>query len=107
MNAEREKEARERRSQGQELGEGIRAAADRQVTVIQANAFRDAELVRGEGDATATRTYAEAFDRDPEFYSFTRSMRAYQQSFDGNGDILLIQPDSEFFRYLNDPRGGK
>jgi len=107
MNAEREKEARERRSQGQELAEGIRAAADRQVTVIQANAFRDAELVRGEGDATATRTYAEAFDRDPEFYSFTRSMRAYQQSFDGNGDILLIQPDSEFFRYLNDPRGGK
>jgi len=107
MNAEREKEARERRSQGQELAEGIRAAADREVTVIQANAFRDAELVRGEGDATATRTYAEAFDRDPEFYSFTRSMRAYQQSFDGNGDILLIQPDSEFFRYLNDPKGGK
>jgi membrane protease subunit HflC len=107
MNAEREKEARERRSQGQELAEGIRAAADREVTVIQANAFRDAELVRGEGDATATRIYAEAFDRDPEFYSFTRSMRAYQQSFDGNGDILLIQPDSEFFRYLNDPKGGK
>ncbi|MBP6682148.1 MAG: protease modulator HflC [Halioglobus sp.] len=107
MNAEREKEARERRSQGQELAEGIRAAADREVTVIQANAFRDAELVRGEGDATATRIYAEAFDRDPEFYSFTRSMRAYQQSFDGNGDVLLIQPNSEFFRYLNDPRGGK
>ncbi|MGL4565528.1 MAG: protease modulator HflC [Halioglobus sp.] len=107
MNAEREKEARERRSQGQELAEGIRAAADREVTVIQANAFRDAELVRGEGDATATRSYAEAFDRDPEFYSFTHSMRAYQQSFDGNGDILLIQPDSEFFRYLNDPKGGK
>ena len=107
MNAEREKEARERRSQGQELAEGIRAAADREVTVIQANAFRDAELVRGEGDATATRTYAEAFDRDPEFYSFTRSMRAYQQSFDGNGDILLIQPNSEFFRYLNDSKGGK
>ncbi len=107
MNAEREKEARERRSQGQELAEGIRAAADREVTVIQANAFRDAELVRGEGDATATRIYAAAFDRDPEFYSFTRSMRAYQQSFDGNGDLLLIQPDSEFFRYLNDSSGGK
>ena len=107
MNAEREKEARERRSQGQELAEGIRAAADREVTVLQANAFRDAELVRGEGDATATRIYAEAFDRDPEFYSFTRSMRAYQQSFDGNGDILLIEPDGEFFRYLNDSRGGK
>jgi membrane protease subunit HflC len=107
MNAEREKEAREHRSQGQELAEGIRAAADREVTVIQANAYRDAELIRGEGDATATRIYADAFNRDPEFYSFTRSLRAYQQSFDGNGDILLIQPDSEFFRYLKDSRGGK
>jgi membrane protease subunit HflC len=107
MNAEREKEAREHRSQGQELAEGIRAAADREVTVLQANAYRDAELIRGEGDAIATRIYAEAFNRDPEFYSFTRSLRAYQQSFKGNGDIMLIQPDSEFFRYLNDSRGGK
>jgi membrane protease subunit HflC len=105
MNAEREKEAREHRSQGQELAEGIRAAADREVTVLQANAYRDAELVRGEGDATATRVYAEAFTRDPEFYAFTRSLQAYQQSFDGGGDMLLIQPDSEFFRYLKDPNG--
>jgi membrane protease subunit HflC len=105
MNAEREKEAREHRSQGQELAEGIRAAADREVTVLQANAYRDAELVRGEGDATATRIYAEAFTRDPEFYAFTRSLQAYQQSFDGGGDMLLIQPDSEFFRYLKDPNG--
>jgi membrane protease subunit HflC len=105
MNAEREKEAREHRSQGQELGEGIRAAADREVTVLQANAYRDAELVRGEGDATATRTYAEAFNRDPEFYAFTRSLRAYQNSFNGGGDIMLIQPDSEFFRYLKNSKG--
>jgi membrane protease subunit HflC len=105
MNAEREKEAREHRSQGQELGEGIRAAADREVTVLQANAYRDAELVRGEGDATATRTYAEAFNRDPEFYAFTRSLRAYQKSFNGGGDIMLIQPDSEFFRYLKNSKG--
>lgn len=105
MNAEREKEARELRSQGQELAEGIRAAADREVTVIQANAYRDAELVRGEGDAIATRIYAEAFNRDPEFYAFTRSLRAYRQSFQGNNDILLIQPDSEFFRYLKNSRG--
>jgi membrane protease subunit HflC len=105
MNAEREKEAREHRSQGQELAEGIRAAADREVTVIQANAYRDAELIRGEGDATATRIYAEAFNRDPEFYAFTRSLRAYQKSFTGDGDILLIQPDSEFFRYLKNSRG--
>ena len=107
MNAEREKEAREHRSQGQELGEGIRAAADREVTVLEANAYRDSELIRGEGDATATSTYAAAFTQDPEFYSFTRSLRAYQDAFQGNGDIMLLQPDSEFFRYLKDPNGGK
>ena len=107
MNAEREKEAREHRSQGQELGEGIRAAADREVTVLEANAYRDSELIRGEGDATATATYAAAFTQDPEFYSFTRSLRAYQDAFRGNGDIMLLQPDCEFFRYLKDPKGGK
>ena len=107
MNAEREKEAREHRSQGQELAEGIRAAADREVTVLQANAYRDAELIRGEGDATATRTYAEAFTQDPEFYSFTRSLRAYQDAFSGTGDIMLLEPDSEFFRYLKNPSGSK
>lgn len=107
MNAEREKEARERRSQGQELAEGIRAAADREVTVIRANAYREAEQIRGEGDANATRIYADAFGQDPEFYSFTRSLRAYQESFNGNGDILLLEPDSDFFRYLKDASGGK
>jgi membrane protease subunit HflC len=107
MNAEREKEAREHRSQGQELAEGIRAAADREVTVLKANAYRDAELIRGEGDAKATGIYADAFDNDPEFYSFTRSLRAYQDAFQGNGDIMLVQPDSEFFRYLKDSKGGQ
>jgi len=107
MNAEREKEAREHRSQGQELAEGIRAAADREVTVLEANAYRDSELIRGEGDATATATYAKAFNQDPEFYSFTRSLRAYQDAFHGNGDIMLLQPDSEFFRYLKDSKGGR
>ncbi len=107
MNAERDKEAREYRSQGQELSEGIRAAADREVTVLRANAYRDAELIRGEGDATATGIYAQAFNQDPEFYSFTRSLRAYQDAFQGNGDVMLLQPDSEFFRYLKDSKGGK
>ncbi len=107
MNAEREKEAREHRSQGQELAEGIQAAADREVTVIKANAYRDAEQIRGGGDAEATRIYADAFNQDPEFYSFTRSLKAYQESFKGQGDVLLVQPDSEFFRYLKDPQGGK
>lgn len=107
MNAEREKEAREHRSQGRELAEGIRAAADREVTVLQANAYRDSELIRGAGDAQATSQYAAAFNQDPEFYSFTRSLRAYQDAFSGSSDILLVQPDSEFFRYLKDSKGGK
>ena len=107
MNAEREKEAREHRSQGQELAEGIRAAADREVTVLKANAYRDSELIRGEGDATATAIYADAFNQDAEFYSFTRSLRAYQDAFQGHGDLMLLQPDSEFFRYLKDSSGGK
>jgi len=106
MNAEREKEAREHRSQGQELAEGIRAAADREVTVLKANAYRDSELIRGEGDAIATATYAKAFNQDPEFYAFTRSLRAYRDAFTGRGDVLLLQPDSEFFRYLKDSQGG-
>jgi len=106
MNAEREKEARERRAQGKELAEGIRAAADREVTVIEANAYRDAERIRGEGDAEATRIYADAFGEDPEFYSFTRSLRAYQESFQSNGDLMLLQPDSPFFRYLKNGSGG-
>jgi membrane protease subunit HflC len=105
MNAEREKEARELRSQGQELAEGIRAAADREVTVILANAYRDAERIRGAGDAEATRIYADAFGQDPEFYSFTRSLRAYQDSFSGNSDVLIVEPDSDFFRYLKSARG--
>jgi membrane protease subunit HflC len=107
MNAEREKEAREHRSQGQELAEGIRAAADREVTVLKANAYRDSEFIRGEGDALATATYAGAFNQDPEFYSFTRSLRAYQDAFQGTNDIMLVQPDSEFFRYLKDSSGGE
>ena len=103
MNAEREKEARELRSEGKELAEGIRAAADREVTVIEANAFRDAEIIRGNGDAEATRIYAEAFNQDPEFYSFTRSLQAYRETFNAGGDVMLLQPDSQFFQYLRNP----
>lgn len=107
MNAEREKEAREHRSQGRELAEGIQASADREVTVIRAEAYRAAEQIRGEGDAEATRVYADAFNQDPEFYSFTRSLQAYKDAFQNSGDIMLLQPDSEFFRYLKDSKGGK
>ncbi len=107
MNAEREKEARELRSQGRELAEGIRAAADREVTIIKANAYREAEQMRGEGDALSAATYANAFNQDPEFYSFTRSLRAYQDAFQSKGDILLVEPNSDFFRYLKDSKGGR
>ena len=107
MNAEREKEARELRSEGKEIAEGMRAEADRKVTVLEAEAVRDAEIIRGSGDANATRIYAEAFNRDPEFYSFVRSLNAYQTTFAGGGDIMLLQPDSQFFQYLRDPKAGQ
>ena len=107
MNAEREKEARELRSEGKEIAEGMRAEADRKVTVIEAEAVRDAEITRGDGDANATRIYADSFNRDPEFYAFTRSLNAYQQTFANGSDIMLLQPDSQFFQYLRDPKAGK
>ena len=107
MNAEREKEARELRSEGKEIAEGMRAEADRKVTVIEAEAVRDAEIIRGDGDATATRIYADSFNRDSEFYAFTRSLNAYQQTFSTGSDIMLLQPDSQFFQYLIDPKAGK
>ena len=107
MNAEREKEARELRSEGKEIAEGMRAEADRKVTVIEAEAVRDSEIIRGDGDATATRIYADSFNRDPEFYAFTRSLNAYQQTFANGSDIMLLQPDSQFFQYLRDPKAGK
>ncbi|MBB5188985.1 MULTISPECIES: protease modulator HflC [Zhongshania] len=100
MKSEREREAREHRSTGRELAEKIRATADRQRTVIGANAYRDSEVLRGEGDALAASTYAAAYNRDPEFYSFLRSLSAYQSSFSNKGDLLVVDSKSEFFRYL-------
>ncbi len=107
MNAEREKEARELRSQGRELAEGIRASADREVTILKANAYRQAEEIRGLGDAQSAGTYAQAFNQDKEFYSFTRSLKAYRESFQSKGDIMLVEPSSDFFRYLNDSSGAQ
>jgi membrane protease subunit HflC len=66
-----------------------------------ANAYRDAEKIRGEGDAEAARIYADAYERDPEFYSFMRSLTAYKSAFSNKGDIMLVEPDSDFFKYLN------
>lgn len=101
MNTERDIEAREHRAKGQELAVGTRADADRQREVILAEAYSTAEETRGEGDATAASVYASAFTKDREFYEFYRSMSAYQRTFSSKGDILLIQPDSEFFKYIN------
>ncbi|MFT6860094.1 MAG: membrane protease subunit HflC [Thalassolituus oleivorans] len=100
MKSEREREAREQRSTGRELAEKIRATADRQRTVISANAYRDAQVLRGEGDALAANTYAAAYSADAEFYAFVRSLEAYRASFSNKGDLLVVDSKSEFFRYL-------
>lgn len=105
MQAEREKEARILRSEGAEQAEKIRADADRQKTVLLANAYRDAEQTRGKGDAQATATYAKAYGKDSEFYAFVRSLNAYREAFSSKGDVLLVDPDSDFFRYLNSQTG--
>jgi membrane protease subunit HflC len=105
MNTERQREAREHRAMGRELAEGISAAADRQRTVIEANAFRDSQVLRGEGDATAASIYAKVYSQDPEFYAFIRSLEAYRNSFSSKSDIMVVDPSSDFFRYLGDSKG--
>ena len=104
MKTERNQEASEIRSQGKELAEGIQADADRQKIVIEAEAYREAEMLRGEGDAESARIYASAYSKNPEFYSFTRSLKAYTETF-SSSDMLLLEPDSDFFRYLKDAKG--
>lgn len=107
MKSEREREAREHRSSGKEQAEVIRAAADREKTILEASAYRDAERIRGEGDAKAAGVYAEAYGKDPEFYAFVRSLNAYKESFDGHGDVLLLDPKGDFFKYLKNQRGAR
>jgi membrane protease subunit HflC len=101
MQAERSRVAKEFRSQGAELAEKIRAGADRKRQVIIANAYREAEQTRGQGDARAAEIYADAYNQDKEFFAFSRSLRAYQESFDGSNDLMLLSPDGEFFEYFN------
>ncbi|WP_404360241.1 protease modulator HflC [Methylotuvimicrobium sp. KM1] len=100
MEAERERVAREFRSQGSEAAERIRSDADRQRVVILAEAFREAEKLRGEGDAISADTYAKAFTRDSEFYSFYRSINAYKDTFSDSDRLMVIDPESEFFKYF-------
>jgi len=101
MRTERERLARELRAEGTEIAVEIRAKADKERTIILADAYKIAEETRGDGDAIATATYAGAYSKDPEFYDFTRSLKAYQATFENKGDILLINPDSDFFKYLD------
>lgn len=101
MSAEREREAKEHRAIGNEQAEIIKAEADRQRIVIEANAYSQAEKIRGEGDARAAAIYAEAFGQNPEFYAFTRSLNAYRDTFSASGDLILLDPKSDFFRYFN------
>ena len=107
MRSEREKEAQEHRSKGRELAEGIKADADRQKIVVEAEAYRESEVTRGEGDEIAAQIYADAYSKNAEFYSFYRSLSAYEDSFSSKGDVLVVDPDSDFLKYLNQSQGKK
>lgn len=103
MRAEREAVARRHRSQGQEEAEKLRAAADYEVTKTLAESERQGRILRGEGDAEAAKLFADAFSQDPDFYAFIRSLRAYENSFKSNQDVMVLSPDSDFFRYMKTP----
>lgn len=100
MRAERARDAAEHRASGKEAGERIRAEADRNRTIILAEAYRESQKLRGQGDAIAADTYAKAYNRDPEFFRFYRSLQGYRESLDDPEDILVLEPTSDFFRYL-------
>ncbi|MFC5300946.1 protease modulator HflC [Azospira restricta] len=108
MEAERKRVANELRSQGSAEAEKIRADADKQREVIVAEAYREAQKVKGEGDAKAASIYAAAFNQNPEFYAFYRSLEAYRSSFRNKGDVIVVEPNSDFFKYLKSQgRGGE
>jgi membrane protease subunit HflC len=105
MQTERQREAAEFRAQGAQRGQEIRSRADREVTVLVAEATSQSEQIRGEGDATRNQIFADAFNKDPDFFAFYRSMQAYETSLKSNDTRLLLKPDTNFFRYFNDPSG--
>ena len=105
MRSERNRLAEELRAEGNELSNEIRSTADKEKVIILAEAYKTSEQIRGDGDATAAAIYAESFSGDPEFYEFTRSMKAYDATFNNKSDILLIDPKSDFFKYLNKSKG--
>ena len=101
MQAERNRVAKEFRSKGAEEAEIIQAAADKKRTIILANAYRDSEIIRGEGDAISASNYAQAYNQNADFYSFYRSLESYKKSFSGQNDIMVLNPNTEFFRHFN------
>lgn len=105
METQRKEVANKHRSQGREQEEIIRSQADRNRKVLLAEAQRDADKVRGEGDAKSAEIYASAYNRDQEFYAFYRSLAAYEKSFSGNGDTMVLSPDSDYFEYFKAPQG--
>jgi membrane protease subunit HflC len=105
MRAERERVASDLRAKGMEAAERIQADADRQRTVILADAYKESEQLRGEGDAKASEIYAGAYNADSDFYAFYRSLNAYRSSFNTGGDMMVLQPDSQFFRFFRDQAG--
>jgi membrane protease subunit HflC len=107
MEAERKRVANELRSQGAAEAEKIRADADRQREVILAEAYRDAQRTKGEGDGKASAIYAAAYGQNPEFYAFYRSLQAYRESFKNKNDVLVLDPSSDFFKYMKHPKAGK
>ena len=104
MRAERDAVAREHRSQGKEKAAFIQADVDRKVTLILANANKTAQELRGNGDAAAAKLYSQAFAQEPQFYSFIRSLKAYESSFEGSDNMMILKPDSDFFRFMHAPK---
>jgi membrane protease subunit HflC len=100
MRAEREREAADERARGNEAAQRVRALADRTVTELVSSAQRDAEIVRGEADAERNRVYADAYNLDPEFFAFSRSMQSYAAALRGENSTMVLRPDSEFFTFL-------
>ena len=103
MRAERETVARRHRSQGREKAEVIRAQAELEVATVLAESEKTARVTRGEADAEVARIYADSFNQEPEFYNFLRSLQAYEKSFNNKGDIMVVDPNSDFFRYMKEP----
>jgi membrane protease subunit HflC len=107
MRQDFDRQAKRLRAEGDEAAEKLKAEADRERTEILANAYRESEIIRGDGDASSAEIYAKAYSRNPEFYSFYRSLQAYRESIGTDSDVLVISPDSDFFKYLTKPDRGR